>query len=91
MKHCNLVFRDKHVLYQKKGVCIDGLEREDVVKYRSKFIRKMVAMGFINEENAPTPEVKPSLPMNLECPPPEMLEKTIVIFHDESIFSANED
>ena len=29
-------------------------------------------MCFINEVNAPTPEVKPSLPMDLECPPPEM-------------------
>ena len=59
------------VLYQKKTVYIGGHEREDVCKVQ-KFIRKMVAMCFINEDNAPTPEVKLSLPMDLECPPPEM-------------------
>jgi len=28
---------------------------------------------------------------DLKCPPKEQLEKTIVLFHDESIFFANED
>ena len=28
---------------------------------------------------------------DLECPRPEVLEKTVVLFHDESTFQANDD
>ena len=82
---------DFQVLDRKKSVYIDGHEREDVVAYRKKFIRKMVSIGFINEDNAPTAEASQCLPEDLRCPSEEQLQKTIVLFHDESIFSANED
>ena len=80
-----------NVLNQKKGVYIDGYEWEDVTEYRKKFIRKFIALGFINNDNAPSEEAAKSLPGDLECPPANVVEKTVVIFHDESIFNANED
>ena len=79
------------VLDQKKGVYIDGHERDDVIEYRKKFIRKVVALGFINKDKAPSQEAAECLPKDLECPPADVVDKTIVIFHDESIFSVNED
>jgi len=30
----------------KKGTYVDGHERDDVVEYRGKFLRKMVGLGF---------------------------------------------
>ena len=80
-----------HVLDHKKGVYIDGHERQDVVDYRKKFLRKMVATGFLNKDNAPTSEAALSLPSDLQCPSQEQLKKTVFLFHDESIFSSNED
>ena len=43
-------------IYQKKGVYIDGHERDDVTEYRQKYLRKMVSIGFLNKDNAPTSE-----------------------------------
>ena len=74
----------------KKGTYVDGHERSDVVEYRAQFLRKMVALGFLNRENAPTPEAKLALPEDLDTPPAEVLAKTIVLFHDESTFQAND-
>ena len=51
----------------------------------------MVALGFLNRDNAPTDEAHEALPADLETPPPGVLEKTVVLFHDESTFQANED
>ena len=82
---------DFKVLDRKNGVYIDGHEREDVVAYRKEFIQKMVSIGFINKDNAPTPQAAQCLPEDVRCPPEEQLQKTVVLFHDESIFSANED
>lgn len=50
----------------------------------------MVSLGFINKDNAPTQEAAQCLPEDLRCPPKEQLAKTIVLFHDKSLFSANE-
>ena len=58
---------------------------------RIKFLKRMVALGFFNESNAPTETAKQSLPADLQCPPKEMLDKTVIFFHDESTFQANED
>ena len=80
-----------HVLDQKKGVYIDSHERDDVIEYRQKFLRKMVSIGFLNKDNAPTSEAAQFLPDDLECPSSHQLERTVVLFHDESIFTANED
>lgn len=56
------------VIDAKKGTYVDGHERSDVVEYRAVFLRKMVALGFLNRDNAPTPEAKLSLPEDLETP-----------------------
>ena len=79
------------VLSKKKGTFVDGHERDDVVQYRKKFLRKMVGLGFLNRENAPTEEAKLALPLDLCAPPTDVVEKTILLFHDESTFQANDD
>ena len=79
------------VVSKKKGTFVDGHEREDVVEYRIKFLRRMVCLGFLNPDNAPTEEAKIALPSDLHAPPTEVIEKTIVLFHDETTFQANED
>ena len=55
------------------------------------FLRRLCALGFLNKTNAPTPEAAESLPTDLESPSEEQVAKTIVIFHDESTFQANND
>lgn len=75
----------------KKGCFVDGHECEDVVKSRSEFLRKMIGLGFLNESNAPTEKAKQSLPSNICCPSQEVLDKTVIFFHDESTFQANDD
>ena len=79
------------VLDKKKGVYIDGHEREDVVKHRQKFLRQLVASGFLTKDDAPTGEAKDAFPSDIESPPPERRAKNILIFHDESTFNANDD
>ena len=79
------------VVSNKNGTFVDGHEREDVVAYRTKFIRRMVSLGFLNTDNAPTGEVKNALLFDLGPPPAEVIEKTVVLFHDETTFQANKD
>ena len=74
------------VVTKKKGTFVDGHEREDVVEYRKTFLRKMTALGFLNEGNAPTEEARKALPTDLDPPRPEVLSKTVFIFHDETTF-----
>ena len=42
------------IVDHKKGTNCDGYERLDVVKYRFKFIRKMIGLVFLNKNSAPT-------------------------------------
>ena len=79
------------VVTKKKGTFVDGHEREDVVEYRKTFLRKMAALGFLNEGNAPTEEARKALPTDLDPPRPEVMSKTVFIFHDETTFQANDD
>ena len=58
---------------------------------RRKFLRRMVALGLLNSDNAPTEDVKSALPDDLHCPEKAIVDKTVVLFHDESTFQANED
>ena len=51
----------------------------------------MVSLCFLNPDNAPTDEAKNALPSDLGPPPAEVIEKTVVLFHDETTFQANED
>ena len=74
----------------KKGSYVDGHERDDVKEYRKKFLRRMVALGFLNQSNAPTEEAKTALPTDLENPSQEVIDKTH-FFHDESTFQSNDD
>lgn len=79
------------VMEKKKGTFVDGHEREDVVEYRLKFLRKMVGLGFLNKSNAPSEDAKQALiKLDLE-PPQNLVNKTVIIFHDESTFQANDD
>lgn len=84
-----LGFEVKHV---KKCTFVDGHEREDVVEYRNIFLRRMITLGFLHPRNAPTEEAKEVLQrMDLECSRPDLLDKTVIFFHDESTFQANDD
>lgn len=56
-----------------------------------KYLRKMCAIGFLNQANAPTTETAGYLPADLEPLSQERIPKTTVIFHDESTFQANDD
>ena len=80
-----------NVVSKKKGTFVDGHERDDVVEYRAKFLRRMVGLGFLNPNNAPTEEAKVALPSDLTAPHPDVIDKTIVLFHDETTFQSNED
>ena len=51
----------------------------------------MVSIGFTNKDIEPTVEASQFLLHDLECPPQAITDKTVVIFHDRSIFTANED
>lgn len=79
------------VLSPKKGIFIDGHEREDVVHSRKLFLRKMVKVGFIHSANAPTDDAQKALPEDVELPTLERCSKTVVFFHDETTFHSNED
>ena len=70
------------ILDHKKGRYCDGHERSDVVEYRSKSLRKIIGLGFLNKNNAPTTD--------LECPSDDQVSKIVVIFHDESTFQSND-
>ena len=70
------------VLSAKKGCFVDGNEYADVVESRKKFLRKMVALGFLNENNPPTEAAKQSLPADLQCLPQEVLDKMVIFLHD---------
>ena len=69
------------VVAKKKGTFVDGHECEDV-EYRKKFLRRMVSLGFLYASNAPTDKVKKALPADLDTPRPEVVEKTVILFHD---------
>jgi hypothetical protein len=45
------------VINKSKGIYIDGHERDDVVASRNRFLRKMTAIGFLRELNAPTEQI----------------------------------
>ena len=51
----------------------------------------MVSLGFLNVNNATTEDAQNTMPSDLETPDESVVEKTMVIFHDESTFQANDD
>jgi len=73
------------------GIFIDGHERFDVVKKRKEFLRKMVKIGFIHFTNAPPEDAVKAIPQDVDPPTLEKSSKTMVFFHNESTFQANDD
>ena len=71
-----------------KGIYVDGHERPDVVEARKEFLVQMTEIGFLNHSNAPSEEQAALLP-SIASPPD--IDHTIIFFHDESTFSANDD
>lgn len=65
----------------------DGHERDDVVEERKCFLDKMVEVGFLRPTTSEVALAFPSVPLAFT----EVPEKTVVLFHDESTFQANED
>ena len=79
------------VVQKQKGTFVDSHERDDVVRYCTKFLRRIVALGFLNANNAPTEDAWNSMPSDSETPDESVVEKMVVIFHDESTLQANDD
>ena len=79
------------VITKKKGTFVYGHERDDVVEYRQKFLRRMVSLGFLNSNNAPSDEAKAALPADINTLSSDVIDKTVVSFYDETTFQANED
>ena len=79
------------LLKPSKGMFFDGHEREDVVAYRQVFLRRMIDVGFLHPEQAPTPEAAAAFPHDVPLPRSDVREKAVVFFHDESTFHVNED
>ena len=75
------------VITPRKGIYIDGHERED----RKTFLRRMVKIGFLHFTNAPTESSQQAIPKDIDPPTIERRSKTVMFFHDESTFNANED
>jgi len=78
---------------KKKGIFVDGHEREDVVDYVLQQIPTKNGIPGVPkpEYNAPTEEAKKALPADLDSPRIDLLENTVMLFYDESTFQANED
>ena len=60
-----------------------------MVQHCKTFPTPSCVLGFLNKANAPTPEAAGSLPTDLESD--ERIAKTVIIFHHESTFQANDD
>ena len=64
------------VVLAKKGTFVDGHERDDVVAFRKIFLHKLVALGFLNANNAPTVEARNALPVDLESLNEAIIDRT---------------
>ena len=75
--------KKEHIWMAMRGTMLFDIEK--------KFLRQLCALGFLNQSNAPTEEAAASLPTDLHCPSDDRVAKTVVFFHDESTFQANDD
>ena len=73
------------VLSADRGMFFDGHERDDVVEERNVFLTKTTATCTLVKHQ---PLNQPVLSHQLT---PDICEKTVEFFHDESTFRANED
>ena len=77
------------ILTVRKGIFINGHERQDVIEARKLFIRKVTNIGFLHFTNAPTEDEMKTL-SDVDGSTNERCSKTVVFFH-ESTFRSNED
>ena len=70
----------------KKGVYIDGHERQDVIDYRKLYLKKM---EILETTHAQPPQ--PSDEVRLITDSDSSKKQLVTIYHDESIFHSNED
>ena len=68
----------------KKGVYIDGHERQDVVEYRKLYLRKLEVL---EATHAPPPPVSDELQTSVSS----SRKRLVLIYHDESTFHSNDD
>lgn len=79
------------VLSARKGAYFDGHEGADVVQARKSFLNDMIEVGFLHPEHAPNEEAQRAFPKDIPLASNETRSKTVLIFHDESTFNANDD
>ena len=70
----------------KKGVYIDGHEREDVVKHRQRYLKQMEDL---RKAHQPLPQCSDEEP-RVRNEDDEDKKKLVVLYHDESIYNTNE-
>ena len=70
----------------RKGVYIDGHEREDVVRHRENHLKTMVAL---RESHQPPPACCDD-PPRVRQEEDEEKKKLVLLYHDESIYNSNE-
>ena len=61
-----------------------------MIEARKLFLRKLTKIGFLHFTNAPTEDAMKALP-DVDGPTNKRRSKTVVFFHDESMFMSNED
>ena len=67
----------------KRGIYIDGHERQDVVDYRKIYLKKHLVWASTHALPPPCIDEPPAQPSDKK--------KLVLIFHDESIFHSNDD
>ena len=58
---------------------------------RKQFLRDMIGLGFLHPDQAPTLDAQKAFPTDVPLASSESRSKLVVIFHDESIFNANDE
>ena len=71
----------------RKGVYIDGHERDDVVKHRANYLRTMAGL---QATHRPPPICSDEPPPTVRDEREEEKKDLVVIYHDESIYNSNE-
>ena len=70
----------------KKGTYVDGHEREDVIKARKTFLKYLHELKTAHLPPPPCSDECPATPP----PDAETRKRLVMLYHDESIFNANE-
>jgi hypothetical protein len=61
-----------------------------VIEYHQFFSKKMVKIGFLHPDQAPTPEAARACPRDVSSPSTKTRNKTVVFLHEECMFQAND-